>query len=52
MHMRTLMKKYIEVDNEAETLLHSICDMALKFGGMQAIAQVNKLVLAIKNEES
>ena len=48
-HMEYFMK-YIELDQEMEKTVHTICDAALKAGGMQVIALVNQLVASIQDD--
>lgn len=40
--------KYIELSAEIDQALTTICDMALKGGGMPMLINVNKVIAAIK----
>ncbi len=42
--------KYIELTQEMDKTLSTICDAALKSAGMQAIALVNQLIQSIQDE--
>lgn len=42
--------KYIQVEQEMDRVLHSICDAALKSGGMQMIGLINQLLASIKDD--
>ena len=44
--------KYIELTQEMDKTLSTICDAALKSAGMQAIALVNQLIQSIKDDAS
>jgi hypothetical protein len=45
------MKRVIELDMETEKTLTSICDAALKQGGMQLYGSVAQLIANIKQQE-
>jgi hypothetical protein len=42
--------KYIEVEHEMDRVLHAICDVALKSGGMQMVGLINELLASIKDD--
>ena len=44
--------KYVEMTEEMDKTLSTICDAALKSAGMQAIALVNQLIQSIKDDAS
>lgn len=42
--------KYIEIDQETDRVLATICDAALKGQGMQAMPLINLMISAIKDK--
>lgn len=45
------MKKILEVEGEAEKMLHAVLDAALKAGGMAMHGIVNQLINSIQQVE-
>ena len=44
--------KYIELEQDTERTFFTICDAALKAGGMQMIGLINQLISAIKDDSA
>jgi hypothetical protein len=44
------LMKYIEIEKEMDKNLHTLCDWALKAGGMQVFGLINQLLASIKED--
>ena len=42
--------RYIEIEEDMDRVLHTICDAALKAGGMQMIGLINQVLASIKDD--